>query len=365
VKKASFSISRTFVVSICAILLGFVAGAVLMMTSSSNPLSGFMYLFQGGLKGVSRFCNTLAYAVPLMLTGLSVSFAFQTGLFNIGAPGQMLIGGIFATSLALTLDMPRVVMLAIVISAAIAGGTLWGAIPGLLKAKFNVNEVVSGIMLNWIAYWIVYITISDNFKSATIDTESQAIPGAASLREPFLTRLTGGSNLNLGILIALIATALVVFILAKTVMGYEMKAVGFNSSAAEYGGINVAKNAILAMAISGALSGLAGLTFYMGYSNNMRIGIMPSQGFDGIAVALLANSNPIGVLLSAFFFAILQTGKGFMNAMMPIPPEIADTIIAVIIYFAAASKLIEINMDRIKGFVLRRMGKAKAKKGGQ
>ena len=129
-----------------------------------------------------------------------------------------------------------------------------------------------------------------------------------------------------------------------------MKAVGFNRFAAEYGGINVQKNAVLAMVISGALSGLAGLTFYCGYLSNMRIGVMPSQGFDGIAVALLANCAPVGVVFAAIFFAILQTGKGFMNAMMPIPPEIADTIIATVIYFAATSKLIEMNLDRIKKF---------------
>ena len=227
---------------------------------------------------------------------------------------------------------------------------VWAAVPGFLKARFNVNEVVSCIMMNWVAYWVVYIVISDHFKSTTIDTESQVIPAAASLKTEAITLLTKGSNLNLGIFIAIIATALVIFILNRTVLGYEMKAVGFNRFAAEYGGINVQKNAVLAMVISGALSGLAGLTFYCGYLSNMRIGVMPSQGFDGIAVALLANCAPVGVVFAAIFFAILQTGKGFMNAMMPIPPEIADTIIATVIYFAATSKLIEMNLDRIKKF---------------
>ncbi|MBC3937621.1 ABC transporter permease [Anaerotruncus massiliensis (ex Liu et al. 2021)] len=337
-------------VSVISILLGFVAGALLMLSSGANPLTGFSYLFQGGLKSVTRICNTIAYAVPLMLTGLSVTFAFKTGLFNIGAPGQMLIGGLLANVLALTVDLPRPLLLPLVITASIVGGMVWAAVPGFLKARFNVNEVVSCIMMNWVAYWVVYIIISDHFKSTTIDTESQVIPAAASLKTEAITLLTKGSNLNLGIFIAIIATALVIFILNRTVLGYEMKAVGFNRFAAEYGGINVQKNAVLAMVISGALSGLAGLTFYCGYLSNMRIGVMPSQGFDGIAVALLANCAPVGVVFAAIFFAILQTGKGFMNAMMPIPPEIADTIIATVIYFAATSKLIEMNLDRIKKF---------------
>ncbi|MDR2020893.1 MAG: ABC transporter permease, partial [Treponema sp.] len=192
--------------------------------------------------------------------------------------------------------------------------------------------------------------ISDNFKSASIETESLSIPAAASLKTAWLTRITGGSNLNLGIILAVAAVVIINFILDKTTLGYQMKAVGFNRYAAQYGGISVARNTILAMSISGALAGLAGLTYYCGYLNNIQIGVMPGQGFDGIAVALLANVSPLGVVLSALFFAVLQTGKGFMNAMLPIPPEIADIIIAVIIYFSATSVLIQTKMDKIKRF---------------
>ena len=217
---------------------------------------------------------------------------------------------------------------------------IWAGVPGFLRAQFNVNEVVSCIMMNWIAYWIVYITISDHFRSTTISTESQSIATAASFKTQFLTQITRGSNLNLTIILAIIATALMIFILNRTTLGYEMKAVGYNRYAAEYGGISVRKNAILAMMFAGGLAGLAGLSYYCGYLTNMRIGSMPSQGFDGIAVALLANCSPLGVIFAAVFFSILQTGKGYMNAMLPIPPEIADIIIAAVIYFAATSKLI-------------------------
>ena len=333
-----------------SVLIGFIVGAVVLAVAGYNPLEAYGAMFAGMFRKPKYVSQIVINAVPIILTGLSVSFAYKSGLFNIGAPGQMLIGGLLANVLALTAGLPRPLLLPLVIAASIVGGMVWAAVPGFLKARFNVNEVVSCIMMNWVAYWVVYIVISDHFKSTTIDTESQVIPAAASLKTEAITLLTKGSNLNLGIFIAIIATALVIFILNRTVLGYEMKAVGFNRFAAEYGGINVQKNAVLAMVISGALSGLAGLTFYCGYLSNMRIGVMPSQGFDGIAVALLANCAPVGVVFAAIFFAILQTGKGFMNAMMPIPPEIADTIIATVIYFAATSKLIEMNLDRIKKF---------------
>lgn len=358
--RPSHTAWRNLLTSLAAILLGFVFGAALILASGANPLEGFLYLFQGSLMTATRVSNTAAYAVPLILTGLSIVFSFKTGLFNIGAPGQMLMGGVCALTLSQTADLPRAAFLPCMIAVAIAGGAVWAAVPGLLKARFNVNEVVSGIMLNWTAYWIVYFVISENFKSATIDTESIAVPAAASLKSEWITELTGGSNLNYGVLIAAVAVVAIAFVLKHTVTGYEMKAVGYNRLAAEYGGISVSLNTALAMAISGALAGLAGLTYYAGYLSNIRIGIMPSQGFDGIAVALLANNSPCGVVLSALFLSALQTGKGYMNAMMAIPPEIADTIVAIIIYFSATSKLVSDYLDKIKAFVagrFRRRGK--------
>lgn len=347
-RRLNLSVGRDILVSLISILLGFVVAGILIVASGVNPFEAYSFLFRGGLMSFSRICNTLAYAVPLILTGLSVAFSFKTGLFNIGSPGQMLIGGICASALALSVELSRAVMLSAVILIAALGGVVWGAVPGYLKAHFNVNEVVSGIMMNWIAYWIVYFTISDHFKSPVIDIESRTISPTASLKTEAITAMTGGSNLNLGLFIAIACVITVAVILRGTVMGYEMKAVGYNRFAAEYGGINVSRSIVLSMAISGALSGLAGLTFYLGYIQNMQIGVMPSQGFDGIAVALLANSSPVGVVFAAFFFGILQTGKGFMTAMLPIPPEIADTIIAMLIYFAATSKLIERNTDKLK-----------------
>lgn len=326
--------------AVSAAFLGLVAGAILMLLIGSNPIQGYTFLFRGGLMSIERIGNTLATAITLTLTGLSVAFAFKTGLFNIGAAGQMLIGGLCSTVVALTVQAPRPILLVLVILAGFIGGGLWGFLPGLLKAKFNVHEVVATIMMNWISYWVVYYTIPAYFKGPFLETESRSIAVTASLKAPWLSAIFKGSYINLGIFIAVIAVVVIQIVLNRTTLGYELKAVGYNRDAAEYAGIQVNRNVILSMVIAGGLAGLAGTTFYTGYASNMQIGVLPNQGFDGIAVALLGANSPWGVFAAAVFFGLLHSGKGFMNAMTSIPPEISDTIIAIMIYFTATSVLI-------------------------
>ena len=340
-----FQLSKGLVVGLGAVVLGLLAGGLLMLLTGNSPLDGYLYLFAGGLMTWERIGNTLAMATPLVFTGLSVAFAFRTGLFNIGASGQVFIGGLCATALGLTLGLPQPLLLPILLVAAALGGAAWAVIPGLLKARYNVHEVVSTIMMNWIAYWVVYYTVPAFFKGS-FETESRIIPDAASLKIPALTQFFDGAYINLGIVVAALAVGLVSIILRKTVLGYQLKAVGFNRYGAEYAGINVNKNIVLSMMIAGALSGLGGACLYVGYASSMQIDRLPTIGFDGIAVALLAANSPLGVVGSSIFFGILQYGKGFMSAMTNIPPEIGDTIIATIIYFAATSVLIERIYDR-------------------
>ena len=176
------------------------------------------------------------------------------------------------------------------------------------------------------------------------------------MKVPWLTRIFEGSYVNLGLFVALAAIVGIAVILNRTVLGYQLKAAGFNRYASEYAGMNVQRNIILSMTIAGALAGIGGATLYVGYASNMQIGVLPSHGFDGIAVALLGSNTPIGVLGSALFFGILHSGKGFMNAMTEIPPEIGDTIIATIIYFAATSVLIENGLNALQRRLVRRKG---------
>jgi len=332
---------KNAIVSLLAVLFGLLAGALLMAVTGHNPLAGYRFLFESGLKSIERVGNTLATATPLIFTGLSVAFAFRTGLFNIGASGQMLIGGFCATFVGLSLDLPKPLLVPLVIAAGFIAGALWAFLPGLLKARFNVHEVVSTIMLNWTAYWVVYNAVPAYLKGPYLETESRPLPPNANIRMGWLTDLFGGSYINLGIFLAVLAVIAVAFIIDRTTLGYELKAVGFNRHAAEYAGMAVGRNIVTSMLIAGGLAGLAGVAQYTGNAINLQVGHLPTQGFDGIAVALLGANNPYGVMLAAVFFGLLYSGRGYMNAMEGIPPEISDTIIAIIIYFAATSILIE------------------------
>ena len=333
--------------SLLAVLLGLIAGAVVILIIGANPLQGYFYLFRGAFMSAERIFNMIGTGTALVLTGLSVAFAFKTGLFNIGAAGQMLIGGLCAVIVGLFVPAPRIVLLPLMFIVAVLGGGLWGAVPGFLKAKFKVHEVVATIMMNWIAYWITYYIVPAWLGNEYKTTESLHLPEKALLKMPWLTELTNGSYISLGIVIAVGVVFLIKFILDKTTLGYELKAVGYNRDAALYAGIKVNKSIILSMIIAGGLAGLAGLVYYSGYSTNIQIGVLPSQGFDGIAVALLGATSPWGVFAAAMFFGLLHSAKGFMNAMTKIPPQISDTIIAIIIYFTATSLFIERLIRRV------------------
>ncbi len=331
-----------------AVALGFVIGALVMLLSGFNPLRAYSELFKGaGLYGnVKRFGDTLLVMTPLVLTGLSVAFGMRTGLFNIGASGQMLMGGCAAVAVGVLLDLPKIVHLPLAVVTAVLVGAIWGMVPGILKAKFNVHEVVVTIMMNWIAVWSVYWFVPE-FIKGKFDTESAPIRASSSLRTEWMTDLFNGSSVNLGLFLALIAAVVIWWILEKTTFGYELKAVGYNKHAAEYAGIKVDRNIVYSMMIAGALAGLAGATYYLGYTDNVKIGELPTLGFDGIAVALLGLNTPIGVVLSALLFGIMNAGKGLMQAATKVPNELVQVIIAVIIFFSASTMLIKKWMKRV------------------
>ena len=226
---------------------------------------------------IERVGNTLATATPLILTGLSVAFAFRTGLFNIGAAGQMLIGGLCATAVGLTLVLPKPLLLTVMVAAAILGGAAWGLVPGLLKAKFNVHEVVATIMMNWISYWTVYYVVPAYYKGAYLETESRKIPDAASLKVEWLTDLFGGSYINLGLFLAIVSVIVIAFIIDRTTFGYELKAVGFNRHASEYAGIKANRSIIISMMIAGALAGLGERPFTWAMPPIYRLACCPPK----------------------------------------------------------------------------------------
>lgn len=332
--------------SLKAIGFGFLVGAFIILFSGKNPFQVYFYLFNGSFLNLQRIGNVLAMATTLTLTGLSVMFAFRTGLFNIGAPGQMLIAALAAYIFALNVNWPWAIALPVTVLIAMLTGAFWGFISGALKAYLNVNEVVSSIMLNWIAYWIVAFVVQ-NYIFGAFTTETRPIPAANSLRVEWLTKLftSAGSSastfINLGIFIAIGMVFLMQFILRKTVLGFELRAVGHNRHAAQYAGMNVPSRIILSMVIAGATAGLAGATHYIGAVSSLKINVLPPQGFDAFAVALVGGNSPYGVLFSALFFAIITYGKEYMAAMTRIPNHISSIIIATIVYFSAAASLFE------------------------
>lgn len=350
-----------FLVSVLAVILGFITGAIVMLITGHNPAQAYRALLKGAgfIVTVSkdatwkdivfnqRFGNTLLNMTTLILTGLSVAFAFRTGLFNIGVSGQMLMGGFFGSIIGVKLALPSYIHVPLAIIAAVIGGALWAVLPGILKAKYRIHEVVTTIMMNYIAVWTVYYFVPLIMRGS-FDTESKVINSSASLRTKGLTDFFHGSNVNIGLFIALAAVVFVWWLLEKTTFGYELKSVGFNINASKYAGMKVNKNMVYSMMIAGALAGLAGATFYLGYADNMKIGTLPSQGIDGIAVALLGLNAPVGVLLSAFLFGIMNAGSLFMNSATDVPNELVSIIVAIIIYFAATSLMLESWLNRIR-----------------
>ncbi len=323
-----------------AVLLGLTFGLILLFLSGYNGFEAYFQLFKGGLGNVRRFGNTLSFMTPLMFTGISVAFAFRTGLFNIGAGGQFLCGGFVAVLLGVTLNLPPVIHHTVVIAGAIVAGGVWGAIPGFLKAKFKIHEVVTSIMLNYTAIWVVQywgkLVIPGHY-----ETESAIIQKSASFKSELFSSLTQGSSMNFAFFIGVITLVLIYIILEKTTFGFELKAVGFNKNAAEYAGMKVDRNIIYSMAIAGALAGIGGALYYTGYRSNLNFGELPNYGFDGIAVSLLGLNAPIGVFFASFLFGLLRGGGELMVAFTGIPKEIVDVVIAAIIYISGISVLIE------------------------
>ncbi len=305
----------------------------------------FSALWKGSFGSKSKFLNTLANTTPLIFTGLANAIAFKTGLFNIGAEGQFIMGILAATLVGLIPGIPTVIHIILILLAGIVVGGVWAGIPGFLKAKTGTNEVVNTIMMNFIA-----LAVSDYFILGPFNK-----PGSATTNKiqesAQLWRFMGSKyRVNVSLFIAILCAFLVYYFFWKTVQGYEIRAVGLNADAAEYGGINVKKNIILAMVLSGALAGLGGATHLAGVQlQGFQLAGFTNYGFNGITVALLAKSHPIGVIFSALLLGALNNSALTLQ-MAGIPQEIVSLIQAVIIIFVAADYLYKwLGQKRKKG----------------
>ena len=338
--------------SVFAIIIGLLVGlVVLLLCNPSQALPGFFTILTGafthGMRGVGQ---VFYYATPIILTGLSVGFAFKTGVFNIGTPGQFLIGGFGAVYAGIMWEQLGPAHWAAALLASIVLGALWGLVPGILKAYFNVNVVISCIMMNYIGLYLVNWTVR-SYKPLfnTLRNESKNVAATAVIPKMGLDKIFPGSSVNGGILIAIVVVIFIYVLLNKTAFGYELKAVGYNQDAGKYAGINEKRNVVVSMMIAGAIAGLAGGLLYLaGTGKHIEVkDVLGSEGFTGISVALLGLSHPIGVLFSGLFIAYLTAG-GFYLQLFEFSTEIIDIIVAVIIYFSAFALIVKTLLTKIK-----------------
>lgn len=336
-KKKSF-IDDAVKFSFLSILLGLLVGAIVLIISGNSPIEAYGAMIEGIIGKPKYLAWTIIKATPYILTGLSIAFAFKTGLFNIGAEGQFIIGALVATVVGYSINLPAIIHIPLTIILAGLAGGLWGSIAGFLKSKFGINEVIATIMLNWIAFYLSNFMVSSSFISVPNSEASVNIQDSASIGIDWLKGLVGpATSVNWGIIISIVLVFAIWFILTKTTLGFELRAVGHNKDAAEYAGIDVGKSILKSMAIAGLLAGVAGAIQVMGVTHNITVlAAQEGYGFDGIAVALIANSNPIGVIFSGLLFGAFKYG-GIKMQSVGAPSEVINIVIGSIVFFIALS----------------------------
>ncbi len=341
-KKEKILQSRAFLTFV-AIVVAFLVGTVFLAIMGYNPIAIYGALIEGIFSKPRYLAYSVVYATPLIFVGLSVAFSFKTGVFNIGAEGQFVVGSMAACLVGIFVDAPAIIHVPLCFLAAAVAGAVWGIIVAFMKTKWGINEVLSMIMFNWIAFYLSnYLVGIPAIHSDGTAEATKNVADTARILLPQSLRSVLAPTSNYGILIAIVLTVIVYLILEKTTLGYELKAVGYNKNAAEYGGISVNKAVMTAMAISGALGGMGGAVHLLGMGE--RISLFAGQegfGFEGISVALIGASNPIGVFFSGLFYGALKYGGNKLN-LIQAPSEIVKVITGTIVFFIAISHVFKI-----------------------
>lgn len=344
-------------ISLFAILVSLIVGTVIFAVIGKSPFAAYSNLLQGSgflpkpqyAGRQSLFTDLMSFLdalTPMIFAALAVAVAFRAGMFNIGVSGMMLAAG-FASSVTVgQLEMAAPIAKPLVLLIGIVAGALVGALIGWLKYRFNINEVVSSIMINYTLMYLISFYINNNLIDP-VSRQSKAVTDASRLTLPAVQAFGLKFNIPLAFPLAIIAAILMWFILDRTTIGFEIKAVGLGKNAARYAGVSISKNIILAMTISGALAGIAGVTYFCGYNASIMPGSIPSMGFNAIAVALLGNADPIGCIFSSILITILSKGSIYMSSQQGVDIEIADLITAVILIFAACAEFIKMYVGKI------------------
>ena len=352
-KKSHIGVYASVVAAIIGLLFGLL---VLLVSNPSTAFAGFGALLTGAVKnGVTGIGSVIYYTTIYSLCALSVGFASRTGVFNIGGAGQFILGGAAAAYVGVTwtfLPAGLHFLVALVVGAIV--GALWGALIGLLKAFFNISEIVIGILLNYIGVYLTCMFVMAKFYDQTMN-RSMPIPVSAQVPRIGMDKLLPGSAADAGIFIAIILAIVVWFVLERTTFGYEITACGFNQEASRYAGVASKRNIIIAMAIAGAISGIAGVLFYLSPGGNYIpiSDATPAQPMTGICAALLAFNHPFGILVASLFISYITVG-GFNMQVFGFVPEIVDIVTSAIIYCSAFVILISKGIDSVRQAIAER-----------
>lgn len=348
---------QAIMIPIIAILVSLFVGAIVLLFLDKNPISVYQNILQGagilpkpsyaGNKGlITDFFSLLNMWTPMLFASLAVAVALKAGLFNIGIAGQILTSGFVSTIIVGYSPLNDFLAKPLVLVIGILVGAMVGGLIGWLKYRYNINEVVSSIMINYIAQYVISFFITMYYINP-VSRQSNSVSKAARLT---LTDTKIGNykmDLPLSIILAILLVFVIRFLLNRTKVGFELKAIGESRHAAKYAGINVGKNIVLAMGISGALAGLAGVAYYLGYFGSIQPKVLPSMGFDSIAVALLGNGNPVGILFSSLLISIINKGSTYMSSTAGVEAEITSVITGIILLFSACSFYIRHKIDKI------------------
>ena len=342
-------LNSKFFLTLISIIISFVVGAFFLIGMGISPVAAYGKLLSGIFSTTKSLSYCVVYATPLIFTGLAVAFSFRTGVFNIGAEGQFVVGSMAACVVGILVPAPSYILIPLCFIAAAIAGAIWGIIVGWLKTKFGINEVLSMIMFNWIAYYfsnfIADLKVIHNTGSAEA-TQNVADAAMILLPKEWIKALGLAPKANWGIFAAILAVVIIYIIIEKTTMGYELKAVGFNKSSAEYAGISVNRSILTALAISGMLAGIGGAMQLLGMGG--RISIFTSQegyGFQGISVALIGASSPFGVFFAGLFYGALKYGGTKLN-LINAPSEVIDIITGMVVFFIAISHVFRIRIRK-------------------
>lgn len=326
---------------VVAVALALLIGAGMLLALGADPLKAYSAMLQGAAGSVSGITQTLVKATPLLLVGLGITIAFRGGVINIGGEGQLIVGALAATAMALAFpEWPGVILLPLALAAGVAGGAAWGGVPGVLKARLGVNEILSTIMMNQIAIQLSnYLLRGPMIDPAEIARGTQIAQSAQLPQQVWLIRLVPRTLLNGGAIIAVVMAVLVYIFLWRTTIGYRIRAVGLNAEAARYAGIRVPVYQALALVLGGAFAGLAGAVEVLGVQHRMLEGLSGGYGFSGIVAALFGKLHPLGAIPASILFGGLLVGADKMQRAVQVPSALIGALQGLVVLFVVSSDI--------------------------